>query len=274
MSDLVFIGLVGFLDPARADVPDAISACKRAGIKVIMVTGDHPETARTIAYKVGLMEGEDASVLHGSSIKSIDKLSPEEKKSLENTLVFSRVSPLQKLELVQIYKEKGDIVAMTGDGVNDAPALKKADIGIAMGIRGTQVARESADMILQDDAFPSIVRAIRQGRVIFKNIKNFIIYLMSCNLSEIMVVSIASFANLALPLLPLQILFLNIVTDVFPALALGMGEGNRSIMDHPPHNPKEALINKRNWGSIIIYAAVLTISVLSVFFLQPVLQRL
>jgi len=266
LSDLVFIGLVGFLDPARADVPDAISACKRAGIKVIMVTGDHPETARTIAYKVGLLEGEDASVLHGSSIKSIDKLSAEEKKSLENTLVFSRVSPVQKLELVQIYKEKGDIVAMTGDGVNDAPALKKADIGIAMGMRGTQVARESADMILQDDAFPSIVSAIRQGRVIFKNIKNFIIYLMSCNLSEILVVSIASFANLALPLLPLQILFLNIVTDVFPALALGMGEGNKSIMDHPPHNPKEALISKRNWASIIIYAAVLTISVLSVFF--------
>jgi Ca2+-transporting ATPase len=266
LSDLVFIGLVGFLDPARVDVPEAISACKRAGIKVIMVTGDHPETARTIAHKVGIIEKGNATVLHGRDIKSIDKLSIDEKNALGNTLVFSRVSPVQKLELIQIYKERGDIVAMTGDGVNDAPALKKADIGIAMGIRGTQVARESADMVLQDDAFPSIVRAIRQGRVIFKNIKNFIIYLMSCNLSEIMVVSIASFANLALPLLPLQILFLNIVNDVFPALALGMGEGNKTIMDHPPHDPKEALINKRNWASIIVYALVLTMSVLSVFF--------
>ncbi len=265
MSNLVFTGLLGFLDPARADVPDSIKECKQAGIKVIMVTGDHPATARNISLKIGLISQEHEQVVHGKNIRSISNADAGTKKELEKTTVFSRVTPKQKLELVQLYQNEGFIVGMTGDGVNDAPALKKANIGIAMGIRGTQVAREAADIVLQDDAFPSIVKAIKQGRVIFNNIKTFIIYLLSCNLSEIFVVSLAAFANLALPLQPLQILFLNIVTDVFPALALGMGEGNPSIMQKPPRDPKEPLLTRKNWMSISVYSIVMTASVFSVF---------
>jgi Ca2+-transporting ATPase len=264
-SALTFIGLVAFSDPPRPDVPEAIKSCLQSGIKVIMVTGDHQETAKTIALQIGLVNDASAMVLNGNSIRPLKDLNDNDKTELERILIFSRVTPIQKLELIQLYKDKGDIVAMTGDGVNDAPALKKADIGIAMGVKGTEVAREAADMILQDDAFPSIVRAIRQGRIIFKNIKNFIIYLLSCNLGEIMIVSIASIGSFALPLQPLQILFLNLVTDVFPALAIGMGKGNPSIMDEQPRDPKEPLISTKGWISIIVYSSILTISVLSVF---------
>lgn len=265
INELTFIGLIGFLDPPREDVPEAIKACKDAGIEVIMVTGDHPATAQNISHLIGLTEEPNALVIHGADLKEFSELSEIELALIEKCKIFSRVTPYQKLELIRHSKDKGNIVAMTGDGVNDAPALKKADIGIAMGIRGTQVAREAADMVLQDDAFPSIVKAIRQGRIIYTNIKNFIIYLLSCNLSEILVVAIAAFSNLAMPLLPIQILFLNVVTDVFPALALGMGKGNPSVMEFPPRNPTEPLLNKKNWKSIIIYAIVLTVSVLGVF---------
>jgi P-type Ca2+ transporter type 2C len=168
------------------------------------------------------------------------------------------VSPVEKLALVKAYQAAGDIVAMTGDGVNDAPALRQADIGVAMGLRGTDVAREAAAMILLDDAFPTIVKAIRQGRVIFGNIRRFVAYLLSCNLSEVMVVGLAIASALPLPLLPLQILYLNLVTDVFPAFALAMGEGEAGILARPPRDPKEPILGRAQWLVIILHSVVLT----------------
>ena len=187
-------------------------------------------------------------------------LTPDEKEKLLGASLFARVSPKQKLDIIALHRDNGAIVAMTGDGVNDAPALKKADIGIAMGLRGTQVAREASDMILKDDAFASIVHAVEQGRIIFKNIRSFVVYLLSCNLSEIMTVGLAAFANAPLPLLPLQILFLNLVTDVFPALALAAGEGSPDIMKQPPRKKGDPIMNTSRWFGVAVYGFVITAS--------------
>ncbi|KYG82485.1 cation-translocating P-type ATPase [Roseivirga echinicomitans] len=260
---LTILGLVGLLDPARPEVSLAIAECKNAGIKVVMVTGDHPETARTIALSIGLTKDQNDVVVHGQDLDFSEK--GQNSLKLLEASIFSRVTPEQKLRLVELYQSKGYVVAMTGDGVNDAPALKKADIGIAMGLRGTQVAKEAADMVLQDDSFSSIVTAIKQGRIIFNNIRNFVFYLLSCNLSEIMVVSLAAFFNLGSPLLPLQILFLNLVTDVFPALALGMGQGNKKLILQQARALSEPILTKRHWKSIIVYALIITISILGAF---------
>jgi Ca2+-transporting ATPase len=180
---------------------------------------------------------------------------------ITGTSVFARATPKQKLDIVELYQMKGNIVAMTGDGVNDAPALKKADIGIAMGLRGTQVAKETADIILKDDSFVSIAEAVAHGRVIFQNIQKFVIYLISCNLAEIFMVTLLAFAFPEATLLPLQILFLNMITDVFPALALGMGRGNKLVMKNRPRNPADPIIANRQWQSIIYYAGVITLSI-------------
>ncbi|MCP4121028.1 MAG: cation-transporting P-type ATPase [Bacteroidetes bacterium] len=265
VNDLVFIGLGGFLDPARSDVKDAILSCREAGIKVIMVTGDHPETAGNIAEAVGLVDNAGSAVkLHSNQLTSEMLDDEQHLKKVFDSRIFARTVPAQKLELVTLYQKQGYIVGMTGDGVNDAPALKKADIGIAMGQRGTEVAKEVADIILKDDSFSSIVLAIRQGRIIFKNIRNFVIYLLSCNLSEIMVVGTAFFLGIPLPLLPLQILFLNMVTDVFPALALGMNAGEKGIMKEAPRNPGEPIISKHIWMSILLYGICMTVTVIGV----------
>jgi Ca2+-transporting ATPase len=175
------------------------------------------------------------------------------------------VSPKQKLDLIDIHQQAGSIVAMTGDGVNDAPALKKADIGVAMGRRGTQVAQEAADMVLRDDAFSTIVVAVEQGRIIFDNIRKFVLYLLSCNVSEVMVVFAASVVNAPLPILPLQILFLNLVTDVFPALALGVGRGSAQVMQQKPRGPDEPVLPARSWWLITGYGLLLAFSVLVAF---------
>jgi len=259
---LTFLGLVGLLDPPRPDVKDAIEKCIEAGIKVVMVTGDHPSTAKNIALAVGLVDDRNVRPLHGSVIKKVEGLSDEDTEVVSDSLILARVSPEQKLELVKMKQESGLVVAMTGDGVNDAPALRQADIGIAMGLRGTQVAREAADIVLKDDSFGTIVSAVEQGRIIYGNIKKFIFYLISCNVSEIMIVAFASFALIPLPILPLQILFLNLVTDIFPALALGMGEGDEHIMKEPPRDPKEPLLSRRRWLGIAGYGAVITLSVM------------
>jgi Ca2+-transporting ATPase len=265
-SDLVFTGLYGMMDPPAEYVFDAIKECKEAGIKVVMITGDHPATANYIAHQLGISEN-DIPII-GKDMKAASQLSEDEKQHWLNTSVFARVTPTHKLDLVTVLQEKGNIVGMTGDGVNDAPALKKADIGIAMGKRGTQVAQEVSDMVLKDDKFSSIVHAIRQGRVIFNNIQEFVIYLLSCNMSELFVVSLAALSNLHFQLIPLQILFINLVTDVLPALALGVSEGSPIVMKHKPRNPAEPLLKTKQWYAVWIYAAVISICTLGAVFIS------
>ena len=261
-ENLTLLALVALYDPPREDVSAAIEQCRAAGIDVVMITGDQPVTARGIGRAVGLVDHDDAPVVHGGDLRPVDELTEEERHQRLATRLFARASPKQKLDLVELHQAAGRTVAMTGDGVNDAPALKKADIGIAMGRRGTQVAREAADMVLQDDAFSTIVAAVEQGRVIFRNIRRFVYFLMSCNVGEVAVVGLATALGTALPILPLQILFLNLVTDVFPALALGVGEGDESTMHHPPRSPNEPVLTRRHWIGIAGYGAVFAGSVL------------
>ncbi|MBU7042154.1 MAG: cation-transporting P-type ATPase [Theionarchaea archaeon] len=264
---LTLVGLLGLMDPPREDVKPSIRACQKAGIRVIMVTGDQAATAVYVGKTLGLLD-EHASIVEGEALpEDITNLSAEEKDHLASISLFARVTPAQKLTLVDIHQERDEIVAMTGDGINDAPALQKADIGIAMGTRGTQVAKEAADMILQDDNFSTITSAVEQGRIIFTNIRKFIYYLLSCNISEILVIFLASLLYTHLPVLPLQILFLNVVTDIFPAFALGWGHGSAHIMELPPRHPKTPILTRKHWAGISVYSAVITISVLSAFFL-------
>jgi Ca2+-transporting ATPase len=263
-EELGLLGLVGLLDPPRSDVRPVIERCQEAGIRVVMVTGDHPETARAIAEAVGLEMNEHA-VEEGADFASIDDLDGSERERLLRAAVFARVTPKQKLGLVDLYQDSGQVVAMTGDGVNDAPALRSADIGVAMGQRGTDVAREAADMVLQDDAFSSIVEAVRQGRIIFDNIRKFVVYLLSGNVGEILAVGAAATGGFPLPLLPLQILYLNVLNDVFPALALGMGRGTEEAMDRPPRDPDESVVTPYHWGLIGGYGVLIALTILGAF---------
>ena len=262
-ANLTLHGVVGLEDPPRKGIEDAIRRCHDAGVSVVMVTGDHAETARNIALQIGIVDRstEAQQFLDG---KAVDHLLEEARnEELVAARVFSRVTPEQKLKLINLYQQREQVVAMTGDGVNDAPALKKADIGVAMGIRGTAVAKEAADMVLQDDDFGTIVSAIGHGRAIFENIRKFVVYLMSCNTSEVLVVSLATIAGAPLPLLPLQILFLNLVTDVFPALALGVGSGRTSLMKKKPRSASERILMRRHWIEIGLFGVVMAIVVLT-----------
>ncbi|MEL4454418.1 cation-transporting P-type ATPase [Lutimonas vermicola] len=265
-KQLVFLGIMGFMDPAREDVKATIDIYRKAGIKVIMVTGDHLKTAQKIAEEVGLLTQDASSdlVLHGQELLNIVDMDTKTKAHLLNASVFARVTPKQKLDLITFHQKQGNIVGMIGDGINDVPALKKADIGIAMGIRGTEAAREVADVILKNDKFTAIELAIRQGRVVFQNIRQFVVYLLSCNLAEIVSVGIAALLNLPAPLLPLQILFLNLVTDVFPALALGLGKGEGDIMEQAPRDPKEPIMTRSDWYLTMFYGLSISISVLGI----------
>ena len=259
---LGFLGLVGFRDPPRPEVKEAIATCRQAGIRVVMVTGDHAVTARKIAETLGIIDPDSGILIEGRDLKPLGQLSAAERERVLAAQIFARVTPAQKLDLVTLYQSAGEVVAMTGDGVNDAPALHKADIGVAMGLRGTEVAREAAAIVLRDDAFGSIVAAIREGRVIFNNIRRFLIYLLSCNISEVMVVALAVLIGLPLPILPLQILFLNLVTDVFPAFALATGEGEEDVLRRHPRDPREPLLGRPQWSFIAGGAALLTLSTL------------
>jgi len=266
-EDLIFVGLIGLWDPPRKEVQKSIASCQNAGVRVIMVTGDQPITAKKVGVAVGLVKENEAEVVVGQELRDPDELSDDERQQLLSIPIFARVNPKQKLDIIKLHQNNNSIVAMTGDGVNDAPALKKADIGVAMGKRGTQVAREAADMILRDDTFSSIVAAVEWGRVIFGNIRKFVIYLLSGNVSEVMIVSIALLANSPLPLLPLQILYLNMLSDVFPALALGVGRGEREVMQRKPRDPGEPVLTYGHWVAISAYSVLIAASVLGAFVL-------
>jgi P-type Ca2+ transporter type 2C len=266
-ENLTCLGLIGLVDPPRKDVKEAIDACQAAGIRAVMLTGDQPATAKNIGVAVGLVDDPDVEVIHGSDIREPEDLSREDRERFIKAPIFCRVTPKQKLELIGLHQSNGSIVAMTGDGVNDAPALKKANIGVAMGKRGTQVAQEAADMVLKDDAFRTIVVAVEQGRAIYDNIRKFILYLLSGNVAEIMVVGFALLAGAPLPILPLQILYLNMLSDVFPALALGLGKGDPSKMKRPPREPNEPILTRGHWFAIGGYGILICGMVLAAFAL-------
>jgi P-type Ca2+ transporter type 2C len=250
--DLTFVGMVGMIDPPRPEAKDAVETCKRAGIRPVMITGDHPLTAGYIATELGIVE--DRRILVGRDLANI---SGDELKGLvEEVPVYARVSPENKLSIVEALQEKGHIVAMTGDGVNDAPALKKANIGVAMGITGTDVSKEAADMVLTDDNFATIVAAVEQGRVIYDNIRKFIKYLLTSNSGEILVMLMGPFVGLGLPLVPLQILWINLVTDGLPALAVSAEPAERGTMRRPPRPPSESVF-ARGLGRHILWVGAL-----------------
>ena len=237
-KDLVFVGLMGMIDPPRQEVKPSIALCKQAGITPIMITGDHKNTAFAIANELGIAENLNECMI-GSEIDTYNN--EEFNKIVNKYKVFARVSPENKVKIVKAFKSHGNIVSMTGDGVNDAPSLKAADIGVAVGITGTDVAKGAADMILTDDNFTTIVSAVEEGRNIYNNIRKSIIFLLSCNLGEIVALFIAILFNFNPPLLPIHILWVNLITDSFPALSLGVDPKDSSVMEYPPRNPKESL---------------------------------
>lgn len=246
VQDLIFVGLVGMSDPLRDEARAAIASCREAGIRTVMITGDQLVTAAEIARQLGIdrdIDGSPLRTVHDRELSNLDAAGWQ--RAVADGAVFARISPKHKLQIVEALQQQGQVVAMTGDGVNDAPALKQADIGIAMGIKGTEVAKENADMVITDDNFASIVGAVEQGRVIYGNIIRFLHYLLSCNFSEILTVFIALMIGWPLPLVALQILWLNLITDIFPAFALALEPSGSDMMKHPPRNPKEALLTPR-----------------------------
>ena len=262
-KDLVFVGLLAMIDPARAEAVAAVAACRRAGIKPVMITGDHKVTAVAIAKELGMLE-EGAEAVSG---EELDEMTPEEfEEKVSRIQVYARVSPEHKLKIVRAWKKKGQVVAMTGDGVNDAPAVKEADIGVAMGITGTDVTKEVSDMVITDDNFASIVAAVEEGRAIYDNIKKFVHYLLSCNLGEIMVMFLASLFGWPVPLLPIQILWVNLVTDGLPALGLGFDPPDKDIMSRPPRKPDEPIVDRNRAVLMIFQGMFIALCTLTAYF--------
>jgi Ca2+-transporting ATPase len=260
-NDLRMIGMVGIIDPPREEVKQAIQECKEAGIHTIMITGDHPTTALTIAKRLGIIDSDDDTVVTGTSMQLMNEYELSEK--IYKNYVYARVSPKQKLQIIQMLQKKGEFVAMTGDGVNDAPALKCADIGVAMGITGTDVAKEAAHMILLDDNFITIVNAIKEGRRIYDNIRKFIRYILTGNFAELLTILAAPFFGLPIPLLPIHILWINLVTDGLPGLALAIEPAELGIMRKPPRNPKENIFAKGLGFHILWVGFFLAVTTLS-----------
>ena len=264
--DLIFVGLVGMSDPLRDEAKTSIRTCQEAGIRTIMITGDQQPTAAEIARQLGIdrdLNGRPLRTIHARELTDLDAAGW--KQIVADAAVFARVSPEHKLRIVEALQLQGHVVAMTGDGVNDAPALKKADIGIAMGIKGTEVAKENADMVITDDNFASIVGAVEQGRIIYGNILRFLHYLLSCNFSEILTVFLALMIGWPLPLVALQILWLNLITDIFPAFALALEPSGPGVMKRPPRNPKESLLTLSFAGLIVWQGLLLAVVTLLAF---------
>jgi len=260
--DLVFVGLAGMIDPARPEVKPAIAVARKAGIKTVMITGDYPNTAVAIAREIDLLRA-NGKVLAG---RELDALGDDDLTSMvEDVDVYARVSPQHKVRIVEALRSRGHITAMTGDGVNDAPALKRADIGVAMGITGTDVSKETAAMVLTDDNYASIVSAVEEGRIIYSNIRKFVFYLLSCNVGEILVIFLATLLGWPLPLTAIQLLILNLLTDGAPALALGLEKGDPDIMNRPPRRPEEPVINREMQIGILIQSVAITFAVLTSF---------
>ena len=260
-KDFVFVGIMGMIDPPRQEVKDAICICRNAGINVVMVTGDHKLTAVAVAKELNLIsDEEEGKVLTGAEM---DKITDEQLESMvEKVAIYARVSPEHKMRIVRAWKSKGQVVAMTGDGVNDAPALKLSDIGVAMGITGTEVTKEASDMVLTDDNFASIVKAVKEGREIYDNIKKYLTYLLRCNVMEILVMFIAvvtvpylakiyspgadssAIGDATVALTAIQILWVNLTTDGLPAIALGIDPGDPDLMERKPRDPKESVFTR------------------------------
>jgi Ca2+-transporting ATPase len=262
--DLVFAGLTGMIDPPRVEVTPALNTAIKAGIRTMMITGDFPNTARAIAESIGLLKP-GRKVMSGENITQYSAAELQE--IVRDTDVFARVSPEHKLRIVDALRTNGEIVAMTGDGVNDAPAIKQADIGVAMGITGTDVAKETADMVLTDDNYASIVSAIEQGRIIYSNIRKFVYFLISCNIAEICVIFLATIFGWPTPLTAIQLLWLNLVTDGAPALALSTEKGDPDIMDQKPRPVKEPIINRYMLIGIVIQTVAITTVTLLAYYI-------
>ena len=272
---LVFVGLVGMIDPPRPEAKNAVSIFKKAGITTIMITGDHKTTALAIAKELGITD-ENGEALSGDEI---DALSQEELQEKVKTVhVFARVSPENKVQIVTAVRANGNIAAMTGDGVNDAPSLKNADIGIAMGITGTDVAKGAADMVLTDDNFASIEKAVEEGRGIYANIKKTVLFLLSTNIAEVLamfviaIMSLFMSYNFPTPLVAIHILWVNLITDSLPAVALGADEKEDGIMEDQPRNPKESLFSRGGYLLTFGYGALITITTIFAFLMIPMLE--
>lgn len=262
-NEMIFVGLTGMIDPARPEAKTAIAECKSAGIVPVMITGDYLETAVAIAQELGIIDNKEDAIMG----RELNNMSEEElREVVKHTRVFARVSPENKVQIVTALKQNGEITAMTGDGVNDAPAIKKADIGIAMGITGTDVAKNTAEVILTDDNFATIVNAVEEGRIIYSNIKKFVTFLLSANIGEVLVVLISILMNLPTPFIPIQLLWINLVTDSFPALALGVEKGDEDIMEQPPRDPNEPILNRDAIIQVLTLAVGITVGTLIAYY--------
>ncbi len=259
-SDIVFVGIIGFIDPPRKEVRGAIKTCQEAGIKVIMITGDHPETARTIASQVGI---NSSKVLTGSEIAKMSDA--DLKEALKSTFVFARVTPEDKLRLVRLLKENGEVVAVTGDGINDAPALKEAHIGIAMGIRGTDVAKEAASMIITDDNFATIETAVKEGRKLFGNLRKGVRYYLACKVALVSIFIVPIILGIPLPFAPIQIIVLELFMDLAASATFVAEPEETGAMQKPPIDPKEKFLNKPMLRRLFLGALSLFIAVTATF---------